>query len=50
MLAAWVRPELRDYVRARAEEQGVLVSEWVAEALRRAVVKQSVEKAMGMKP
>ena len=35
MLMVWVEPHLRDLVRARASDEHVSVSDWVAEALRR---------------
>ena len=37
LLSAWVEPALREYVRTRAHEAGVPVSEWVGKALMKAV-------------
>lgn len=44
MLTAWVAPELRDYARFAAQENGVPVSEWVSRAVRRAVLQHSIDR------
>ena len=44
LLSAWVDPVLRDHTRAAAREAGVEFSAFVAEAVRREVVRRSAER------
>lgn len=33
MLSTWIRPELREYVRVRAREAGMPISDWLAKVI-----------------
>ncbi len=49
MLTAWVDPALREYARVRAAERGQMVSEWVAEAIRQALLSKirTIDQVVG---
>jgi hypothetical protein len=46
MLSAWVRPEIRDLAREHAKRHKIGFSEFIEEAVRRAVSDKSAEEAL----